>query len=394
MRNTILLFLSITCIGQFATLAYAETQLANPLLIDMPDNTAKDLGLYACTDSDGVASEYCQSITDYSGFTYDPNRHQMLMFGGGHSATYRDDVDVFHFDTLTWTRAYTPTPCSQMTLSNFDVDKRAWISTGQPRSRHTYDQLVVTTNTKELLLMGGGHTEGGKCEQVSQYPAGGRVGHYNPDTKNWTFGASFQDGWTNLASAEFDPQSGLVVIVDDSSLWTYDPVTKVKVKIINHNVNNFGWTNNLVYFPPNGMMYYIARGNPTQVFEINLRRNAWGSSTITLIDGISGVIPDTQESGFAYDSYNKIIGGGIKDGKFYAFDPLAKTWTERVINTDPSGSSIGTMRFHAIDYDPVNNVFITITGPWDNVHTWAYRYASSNVAGAPNSPVNLKVNVQ
>jgi len=310
MRIAIILLLSITYIGDFAAPAYAETQSANPLLIDLPGNTAKDLGLYACTDPKGDSSEYCQSITDYSGFTYDPNRHQMLMFGGGHSATYRDDVDVFHFDTLTWQRAYISTPCGQMNSSNFDVDKRAWTSTGYPRSRHTYDQLVVTTNTKEFLLMGVGHTDGGNCQQVGQYPAGGRVAHYNPDTKTWAFGASFQNGWSNLASAEFDPQSGLVVIVDETTLWTYDPVNKTKVKIINHNNNNFGWTNNLVYFPPNGMMYYIARGNPTRVFEINLNRNAWSFSTITLLDGISGVIPDTQESGFAYDSNNKIIGGG------------------------------------------------------------------------------------
>ena len=63
---------------------------------------------------------------------------------------------------------------------------------------------------------------------------------------------------------------------------------------------------------------------------------------------------------------NRIIGGGIYKGKFYAFDPLTKRWTSQTIQ----GGSPGSMVYHAIDYDPVDNVFIFISGR----HTWAYRY--------------------
>ena len=65
------------------------------------DNTAINLGLYNCTT---MPLDYrnCATITDYSGFTYDKNNHQMLQFGGGHAATLRDDVNVFDFSSLTW----------------------------------------------------------------------------------------------------------------------------------------------------------------------------------------------------------------------------------------------------------------------------------------------------
>ena len=43
------------------------------------------------------------------------------------------------------------------------------------------------------------------------------------------------------------------------------------------------------------------------------------------------------------------------------------------MQASPSGT-IGTQAFHAIDYDPVNNVFVFIT---EARRTWAYRYAGS-----------------
>jgi hypothetical protein len=70
-------------------------------------------------------------VTDYSKLTYDPVRHQLLMFGGGHSSTPRTDVDVFSFPTLTWSSAYPPTPTSELVFSNYDPSLARWISTGR-----------------------------------------------------------------------------------------------------------------------------------------------------------------------------------------------------------------------------------------------------------------------
>src|SRR5262249_37792738 len=91
----LLLLLSITGI--------ANAFSPNPTLTTIPDNTAVDLGPYTCQkpvgDTSGAA---CQGITDYSTFAYHSGIHKFLMFGGGHATTFRDDVDVFDFDSLTW----------------------------------------------------------------------------------------------------------------------------------------------------------------------------------------------------------------------------------------------------------------------------------------------------
>ena len=362
----------------------------NSILVNLPDHTALDLGPYTCISPEGDPME-CGSITDYSGFIYDKHRHQMLMFGGGHSATFRDDIDTFNSVTLTWGSAYAPTPCKEMTTENLDSDKGAWITTNHPFSRHTYDLLVFADNTKHFLMLSSG---GGKsyCDRASTWYPAGKVAHYNPDSQSWSYGASMRKTWSSYGAAEYDPLSGRVVIVDEHSLWTYDPVKRVAKKQLNYTKPiDMGYANNLVYYPPNGKMYYIARGNPTRVFEVRLNRRKWSRSTVTEVTGMAGNIPNSQESGWAYDATNQIIGGGVRDGRFYAYSPRTNIWTSHVIQTDPPGSSVGTLAFHALDYDPVNNVFIFITDRDSGRRTWAYRYAKDP---SPSSPDTTLPHVQ
>ena len=87
----------------------AGAQAPNPVLTGLPGNTARDLGAYASDPLCGVPIQ----VTDYSRFTYDPVRHRLLLFGGGHASTPRTDVDVFDFATLTWSSAYAPTPLAE-----------------------------------------------------------------------------------------------------------------------------------------------------------------------------------------------------------------------------------------------------------------------------------------
>jgi hypothetical protein len=63
----------------FAVNAMAQ----NPFLTGLQPNTALDLGAYQCSQPDsGVCLTNCRTITDYSGFVYDPTGQQMVMFGG------------------------------------------------------------------------------------------------------------------------------------------------------------------------------------------------------------------------------------------------------------------------------------------------------------------------
>src|SRR5689334_6936923 len=82
----------------------------NPVLQAIPDNTAKDLGPYTCTDAPGEWAGLCRGVHDFSGMQYDANRHQMVILGGGHSSTNYNAINTFSLDTLQWREEYLPTP--------------------------------------------------------------------------------------------------------------------------------------------------------------------------------------------------------------------------------------------------------------------------------------------
>ena len=71
---------------------------------------------------------------------------------------------------------------------------------------------------------------------------------------------------------------------------------------------------------------------------------------------------------------NQIIGGAVANGRFFAFNPVTRAWTAKVIETQPPGASVGSVACHCLDYDPVDNVFLFLTSHRSWGRTWAYRY--------------------
>ncbi|MGH7414250.1 MAG: hypothetical protein ACREKJ_08620 [Candidatus Rokuibacteriota bacterium] len=350
-----------------------------------------DLGRYTCNAP--VDDPWnCETITDYSRLLYDSANHQFLMFGGGHAATHRTDVDVFDYGTFKWNSAYPSTPCAQMRLANQGRENGDWLSTGHPIARHTYDMLVMADGIQRLVMVTAPTGQGGCVEKYpgkERYIFHGKIAMYDPVAKIWSYSAATTRGWEEFGSAEYDPVSGFVIIVDRYSIWTYHPQTQAKSQKASYTIGALGYGKNLVYFPPTHTMYYIADGDA--IFEISLGRGKTPRPDMSRLSDIKGDIPRLRETGFAYDPVNRLIGGGVNEGTFYTFDPLTKTWSSRVMRTEPPGLDVGTVAYHALDYDPVNNVFLFITRKVSGKRTWVYRYAggagpAAGVRGASGTP--------
>jgi hypothetical protein len=361
-----------------------------PNLSVLSNNTAIDLGSYTCTDVVGESRGSCKTITDYSAIVYDANRLRMVAFGGGHAATSYDAINTFKMDTLKWIEDYQPLECAAKTMANFDATNGAW-RTGnasgpypRPLARHTEQEIVVVGD--ELILLAGVEGNGDYCSNLPNYtghefntPA--RVTHYNFVTKTWLF--TNVPGTAQWPGAAYDPVSNKIIMLGQVGLEIYDPVAKTKTLAIdftrvanaikdeqgNNLSNTLSYNNNLIYFPSSQKMYYFERYSQ-RVFEINLNRSNFSQTTITRLD-TTGTPPPPGEMGFAYDSTNQIIGGGPRANTFYAYNPLTKTWSSNLVQ----GGAPGSLAFHAIDYDPVKNVFIFVTDAASGRKTWAYRYA-------------------
>lgn len=376
----------------------------NPTLKNIPANTALSLGKYTGGSLQGcyrVSSEGTYGgfgIVGYSRFVYDRLHNQMLMWGGGHATTPRTDVDVLDLNqaSLKWKSAYPSTQISDMRISNYDLKTGSWISTGHPAAVHSYDQLVFAENTGELIYLQNRGSPTSPCLnehelRVQTYITRGPIWHYNPTAKIWTPAEVTAGGeWSTFSyvAAEYDPVSGKVIVVGNDGMSVYDPITRVTQRAVRAFPGlSLSYAQNLIYFPPTDKMYYVM--NNGTVYELTLNRRDFTKSTLVIMTGIAGTLPprplppaDWGETGWAYDSVNHIIGGGVLKGVFYAFDPIGKVWSSSKMHKSPENFpyAIGSLNAsHALDYDPVDNVFIFITGGENpsatyEKYVWAYRY--------------------
>ena len=366
----------------------AGPRTPHPRFAALPDNTAVDLGVYTCAANPGENAYGCTGIMDYSGFAYDPHRHAIFMFGGGHATVFRDDVDILDLTTLTWAPAYTPTPCNQMNATYYDPEMGRWTGTNNPFSRHTYDMLAIPryATPSDFYLLGGTNGRGGCVDGALTNASGSdpfyvsvNIAHFNREATQWTF--TNQEALDPLAASEFDPVGGTFVVVSNGGIWLVDPRANAVTQPANFGFGpdrGMGYANHLVYFPANDRFYYFARGATVGVFEVTVNRADVTLSDAAPVADITGDIHGSAETGYDHDARNQVIAGDVKDGVIRVYDPLIKTWTSRTMLTDPPGQTIGSMpdTWHGIVYIPLDNVFIFLARGPSGVHTWAYRYAN------------------
>lgn len=352
----------------------------NPTLAGLPDNTALDLGEYSCRERLPQIADYCETIVDFSRFNYDPYHHRILMFGGGHAATGRTDLDAFSFSTLAWNSLYPSMSCADVMRG--DIDPRGFHrGTGHPAARHTYDMSVVgeVDGVGRLFLLstegfsGWCHPYGSPMESVASYPLTSSV-------SRWGYSVRFTLPWLYAAAADFDPVSGMVIVIGSTmeagagGMWVYSPKLEKVVAFVS-SAPYEGLDDNLLYYPPNQRLYLIEHGAPYRVREIELDRSDWARSKARLL-AISGpALSGGRATGWAYDSAHELFGGGVTNGMFHLFDPKTSEWKWLRMNVrSSSGASPGTVQAHLLDYDPVNNVFFFIAEGPQGFRTWAYRY--------------------
>jgi hypothetical protein len=364
--------------------ACATTASAQPnaALADLADNTAIDLGGFDCTTPQGDGNS-CMRVTDYSGLVFDCKGRRLLMFGGGHATTYTDTLFSFSFDTLKWSELYAPTPCTSvvMNLQNYNRDDGMWTMGPagpypRPLSRHTYDLTSYVDTLDEYIILVGPNGDSSTCPPGStSYTYANtesHAAHFDLGKGTWS-AAPISPGngrfGNDYPASEVDPVSKKVLIVGRGGLFVYDPVARTRqIALDNYNANVFGtdpgYANHLTYFPPNDRFYYFERGKGVR--ELTVDRTDFTKSTFVPLT-VTGTLPTHQEPGYDYDAKSRIIGGAVENGVFHVFDPMTKAWQSLTMQ----GATGQTQSFHALAYDPVDNVFVFVA---DSRHTYAYRY--------------------
>jgi len=332
------------------------TRKPNARLTAIQPGHGLDLGAFVVATPAGEPENYGKGVTDYSGMVYDRWNHRILLFGGGHATTFTDAIYAFDLETLSWTALYQPTPRKFYTPDN--MEKGFWKAGEQglyprPIGRHTYDQLIVPDDRKQLYLMRSGCGPSTIAPGIGYF--GGAGGVYDFATGRWEMVPPVPFGGYGDA-AEYDPLTMKVVGVSASGFAIWDPQTRTSQPFsLRPKVNAYAGT--LAYNPRDTAMY----GFPvkTDPWRLELDRAEPSKSKLTLLQP-GGMAPPKVECAFAWDEANSVFGGNIQDGIAFGYDPVKNTWTSQAI----AGLEGVSLVFHCLIYDPVSAVFVCIgSGP-------------------------------
>lgn len=182
----------------------------------------------------------CDAITAaWSGGVFDTKRNRLIIWGGGHSDYYGNELYAVNLDAQTITRLTDP----GLPKASSGSCSTSVASGTQPNSRHTYDGIEYIQKRDKLFAFGGSLA----CDS----------GNFGKDT--WTFdfttskwqlmnpAGPIPAGDAGMMTA-YDPSSGLVYLHDRINLYSYNVDTNQYAKLSTESVA-IGWDLNATFDP-------------------------------------------------------------------------------------------------------------------------------------------------
>jgi hypothetical protein len=126
-------------------------------------------------DSNNGVPTPAKIIGAWSGFAWDSNRGDLILYGGGHANYPGNDVYRWRGTTRRWERASLPSEVAKDTLYNYAaVDGVA----NAPSSAHTYDNNIFLPLADRLLVLGGAAYNNGGAFLTADGTTSRRTGPY------------------------------------------------------------------------------------------------------------------------------------------------------------------------------------------------------------------------
>ena len=349
---------------------------AERALVEMPADSwwsAPNTPFFAVCDTPAHeplhASSGCGAvITAWSGGAWDPDRGQMLVFGGGHNDYWGNELYGFDVATMSWKILVEAS--TGLTVDNQNKDP---LDDGTPVSRHTYDGVQYLGGPHRFFSFGGAMSANGYATTVT----------WTLDIENGT--------WQNMQpGGEGTPFNGA-----NGTYWmatAYDPVTdrvfyKSEAGFSIYDVGANTWSRVLDGgYPPlypdfsdtryrrgvldskRRLFFAFGEKPETQVFVWNIDEAAdvsadWKSSGGEAVFAMSAFGVDYDPSADAMVAW----GGGTP----WVLDLASKTWTAKSGEGAPA-AQVDTGTYGRFRYIPRYNVFVLVNEPDEDVRFYKH----------------------
>ncbi len=342
----------------------------------------------------GPASTMAQppnGITAFSGMAIDESNGQILLFGGGHSDYWGNEVWAWTMSARTWRKMYEPDALHNVSLSacqaSVDNTNRPgmWTPSGRPISRHTYDSVEYISHLG-LMMAGGSSTYSGANEYLwsDTRPSGsgcyfnspGDVWFYNPNTNAWSYKGSSQVDKTRvgIGVSAYDSTTRQVIVLGRTANYEltthiYDPTANTFQQ--KFPASNPPWHGEIAATYDSKRHYVLFFGgeysNSDKLWAYSVDQNTWID-----LSPATGMRPTAGGGyGIAYDSAADVIVVYGRSG-LWVYDYGTKAWSQPKTVISPQMTSQVHGKFK---YDRQRNVtFLVFSNSQWQIEVWAYRH--------------------
>lgn len=313
--------------------------------LELPDTEISEV--CACTEGfpEVCATSGCDGVFAWSSGAYDSLRQRLIVFGGGHSDYFGNELYSLSLSDRRMTRLNDP---------GLPLDSECSYSTAngsQAASRHTYDTFLYVEHADRLFTFGG-----------SMIPCG----YLSADT--WSY--SFADERWQLhepsgekpnpvpgITGDYDPVSRKIFLHDDSALYRYDLEQDGFEQLLDDDFIDYHMTG--VIDPVARKLVLVGAGS-VLVYGIDgdYERN---ELTTTGADELVGSV----YPGLAFDAEQGRIVAWNGGDSAYSLDLESGVWTALTSNSGP-GPANETGTFKRWRYVPGESSFVLVNGARQN----------------------------
>jgi len=288
-------------------------------------------------------------VVAWGGGTVDTVRNRLLVWGGGHSNYWGNEVYALDLPSLSIKRIVEPSPLtSQANCSSALPD-------GTPVSRHTYDGLAYIAHADQFFAVNGSMSPCGYLDPATWI--------YDFAAKKWTLKVANSPSRSFDTLAVYDAATKKVLVKDQTNFFAYSLETNTYTKL---NASDMPVDYHLSAAIDSKRRKFVMIGNGVQVIDLNTN-----TMTTMATSNAPTFVTSQQSPGIAYDPVADRIVAWHGGSNVYALDMATGAWTQVAVNAGPTAAAPQWGTFGRWGYVPQYGIFVLINDIDQNA--WVFK---------------------
>jgi len=288
-------------------------------------------------------------VVAWGGGTVDTRRNRLLIWGGGHSDYWGNEMYAVDLPTMSVQRIVEPSPVTSMSSC------ASALPDGTPVSRHTYNGLAYIDYADLFFSVNGAMTPCGYLDPATWF--------FDFGAKKWTLKVASSPSSSYDTMAVYDASTKTVYVKDQTNFYAYSPQTNQYSQL---NGAEMPIDYHLSATIDSKRRKFVMIGNGVQVIDL-----ATNKMTAMSTSNTPDFVTSEEAPGVAYDTVNDRIVAWHGGSNVYTLNMDTGAWTQVAVNAGPTAAAPQQGTFGRWGYVPQYGVFVLVNDIDQNA--WVFR---------------------